>query len=220
MDFAPVIGTLGLVVFLLWLLASWLAWRWTWLAGFLKGSIIAGLFVLGGLFTAMAYDLSHWHRAADGETVAHISIDRSAGPAPVVKLALAGAGEDKRFTVTGDFVALELQTLRWKGFLDGVGLAYRPAFLHSRFDAIGNSTNWADAGQDSHAVSRLVSALDLWSLLHETALGERLNGFVHADTQEANYIPLADGALFGVVFRNGKLAVDALNEPARAASAL
>ncbi|TNF33851.1 MAG: hypothetical protein EP312_08025 [Gammaproteobacteria bacterium] len=212
MDYSSFVGTLGIVIALSWLLAMWLGWRWTWFLGWLKGSVIMGLVFTGVLLGSIALDLQHWQKAMDGEAIAHVSVDRSSGPTPVITIKSRGT-QDHELNINGDFLDLELQTLQWQGVFSSAGLSYRVAIAHSHFDAIENNLNWSDAGR-SHNLPYPTSGVDLWKAFHGTACGRYMSGLVKAGKLRVNYIPLEDGALFAVVFRGGKLVLEPQNQAA------
>ena len=220
MDYAAFVGTLGIVIGIMWLLAAWLAWRWTWLMGFIKGAVITGFLGVGLLLAAVASDMMHWQKAVEGLTVAHISIDRSSATTPTVSIKEIGNDVSHRLEVNGDFIDLEFHTLRWKSMFKSAGLSYRLAAAQSHFDTIENSMNWSDMGQRNYPLPHQSGWVDIWQSLYDTECGKHLNNFVKAGDLRVNYIPVQDGALFAVVFRDGKLVLEPLNEAAVATSTL
>lgn len=211
MDYAAFIGTLGIVIGVAWLLAAWLAWRWTWVIGWLKGSVITGLFGTGALLGMMASDLSYWQRAGEDLTVAHISIDRGSDPIPVVSIKTLGGGSSHTLSVNGDFLDLQFQTLQWSGVLEFGGLSYRLVSAQSRVDAIENNLNWSGTAEKTYSLPYESGVMDLWQA--STAL-KPLRNLVKPGTLRVNYIPVQDGALFAVIFRDGKLVLEAQNDAA------
>ena len=211
MDYAAFVGTLGIVIGIAWLLAAWLAWRWTWLLGWLKGSVVMGLLGAGVLLGAMASDMAHWQRAAEGLTVAHISIDRGSEPTPIVSIKTIGNGPSHTLKINGDFVDLEFQTLQWRGALESGGLSYRLVLAQSRFDAIENNLNWSGAAEKTYDLPYESGWIDIWQA--SSAL-KPLRNLVKPGKLRVNYIPVQDGALFAVIFRDGKLVLEAQNDAA------
>lgn len=218
MDYAAFIGTLGIVVGVSWFLGLWLAWRWSWFLGWLKGCVITGLLLMGLLLGAIASELSHWQKASDGLVVAHISIDRESQSIPVVSIKTAGnAASAHELSVNGDFVDLQFQTLQWLGVFNAGGLSYRLVEAQSRFDAIENNLNWSGAAQKTYALPYSSGAIDLWQA---SSTFKALRNLIKPGVLRVNYIPIQDGALFAVVFRGGKLVLEAQNDVAEKTATL
>ena len=217
MDYAPFIGTLGIVMAVTWLLAAFLAWRWTWLLGWLKGSVITGLLALGGLLGAIASDMAYWQQADEGRAMAHVSFTAPEGGNPVATIKIAGSTHSHTLEVNGDFLDLGFQALHWKGLFSRAGLSYRLVTARSHFDAIENAGGWAAASPKSQALSFTTGLIDVWKAASTYPL---LAGIVDPERLDVNYIPIQDGVLFAVIFRDGKLVLEAQNRAAENTSAL
>lgn len=219
MDYLAAIGVLAAGALILAAIGLWLAWRWTWLLGWLKGCVISAFFVAAAGIGLLALDLGYWQQAREGQPVAHVSIERRpTDTAARLGLRIPGGGPEMSLSVTGDFVDIGLHTLYGRGSLRMLGTAYRPAYVRPRWDQIEQRRRQATAPAVEPLPYR-ASPVDLWAQLQYGWLKGRLQGLVRSDTTELNYLPLADGALFAIVFRRGQLVIEPLNDAARTASA-
>lgn len=219
MDYTLASLVLGLLILLAWGVAAWLALRWTWLLGWLKGSVIVGLFLVGVLLAAVVVDISSWSSAGNGRPVAHISVERKNANEAQVQISLVGGNHaEMTVPVMGDYLEIGFNTLRWQGVFNSIGLSSRPAWIRNHFDTLDGTRSNGSSADNPIPLPHSVSPIKLWELLQNEGAQSFLRSFVRAGSQRVDYIPLKDGALFELKFSDGKLLMEPLNETAQQAS--
>lgn len=122
------------------------------------------------------------------------------------------AGETQRFTLRGDEWQIDARVLKWHAFTNVLGFdtAYRLDRISGRYTDIARER---DPARTVYALSP-PGRVDVWSLLHSYS---HYVPWVDALYGSATYVPMADGARFGITVSQSGLVARPLNDAARQA---
>ncbi len=205
---AIVLGLIALAVLLLalrLLIGDWiLAW--------LRGTV--GLTLLGGaaLIAAAAWDLRGYEQTGETRPIATLSFNKTDDKHFSVSLVDERGGE-QRYALSGDLWQLDVRVLKWFDAAARIGIkpGYRLERLSGRYLALEDEQKRPHTAVSLHSEQ---SVIDVWSWLQSV---NRYFSVIEAQTANASYLPMVDGAVYSVgIDRNGAV-VQALNERARLA---
>lgn len=195
---------IGLVVVLL------LWWKRGWFLQWLKGT--AGMALLAACIAGafMIVDLWSYRQLLEEEPLATVSI-YEVGNQKFDLTLVDAAGEESRYEVLGDQWQLDVRLLIWKGPISALGAmpVYRLDRLSGRYLSL----------EQERSAPRSVFALtqsrwfDLWSALK----GHQL--WLEAESGQAVYMPLVNGAVYSVHLTPKGLISRPLNDVAEEALA-
>lgn len=183
-----------------------------WILGWLRGS--AGL-LLAGCALALglgAWDMRSYQQVSAARPIATLAFNKVDDKQFSVNL-IDQAGNEQRYQLSGDLWQLDVRVLKWFDGLArwGVKPGYRLEQLSGRYLAL------ADEQKLPHTalpLSEKKSCCDVWSQLRAV---NRYFSVIEAQEFSATYLPMVDGALYGVSIGSAGLVAEPLNERAKLA---
>lgn len=188
--------------------AAWLFFSSGWFLQWLRGT--AGfLLVAFALYAAiLSAALFAYQQVEEGKVAATVSFERS-GLQKYVATLVDSAGNRHQMEIQGDLWQLDLRVLYWRGLFGALGAAplFVPEKLQGRYVLLEQQ-----ATADSSAFDLLDApplGYDLWKTVHEEG-GISLR----AERASVVLVPMADGAIYEVMFGERGLDVVATNSAA------
>lgn len=203
-------GMVLLALLILWLGVRAL-WRGRWFLAWLRGTCGLAVILLALLTGALAYDLSTYQQRQSGVTLATLHV--GTGDNGRYRATLDDGSGDRSLLLDGELWGMDVQVLEWSGLARLIGLqpGYRLSELNARFLSIEQQNA---AQYSEQQLARSWFGLDVWQLLQWA--GGSLP-FIEAGMAKLSFIPLADGASYGVEWLPTGLQARPLNEEARQA---
>ncbi|WP_111656504.1 hypothetical protein [Isoalcanivorax indicus] len=209
MSFSGVPIVMIVVSLLLVALGAWVLLRQQWLLQWLKGT--AGLLMLGGAvyLSILALNLYSYNALRAEVPLATVSF-RALGPQNFVATVALPGGDSHDYALRGDLWQLDTRVLHWKGLLAlvGAGPGYQLDRIQGRYLALEDQRSRESTTHDIHSPPVV---FDIWRGASEGSL------LLSGTTLSAAFLPMADGAIFEVVFQRGRLEGRPLNSSAEAA---
>lgn len=182
-------GIAGILLFIALILIVFLWWGRGWFLQWLKGS--AGMLLLAGsvISVFMLVDLWSYRQLLDEEPLATVSI-YELGDQQFDLTLVDASGKEQRFKLMGDQWQLDVRLLVWKGPV--VALGAMPVYRLDRIS--GRYLSLEQERTSERTVYTLTDSrwFDLWSALK----GHKL--WLEAESGQAVYMPLVNGAVFSV----------------------
>jgi len=182
-------GIAGILLFIALILIVFLWWGRGWFLQWLKGS--AGMLLLAGsvISVFMLVDLWSYRQLLDEEPLATVSI-YELGDQQFDLTLVDASGKEQRFKLMGDQWQLDVRLLVWKGPV--VALGAMPVYRLDRIS--GRYLSLEQERTSERTVYALTDSrwFDLWSALK----GHKL--WLEAESGQAVYMPLVNGAVFSV----------------------
>lgn len=172
-----------------------------------------GFGLAAALCGSIALNLLTYQRLTQERSVAQLSFAQLAPQRFEVELRLAD-GSSRRLTLTGDEWQLDARVLKWSGLATVLG--FDPLFRLERL-----SGRYLSAAQELSAARTVHGfaggrGVDLWAAAR---LSDGWMPWVDALYGSAAYLPMRDGARYGVTISGSGLVARPLNEAAAAAIA-
>lgn len=183
-----------------------------WLLGWLRGTLGLLLIGAGVLLALTAYDVFTYQQILSEKSIATLSFEKQGSQRYTATLVDADGGEHQ-FELLGDQWQLDARIIKWPGILSawGVKPGYRLDRISGRYFSLAKERN---AERSVYALSQSQFGVDIWVWLQES--GNALP-FVNAVYGSATFVPMDDGALYGVSLTNSGLIARPLNERAQLA---
>ncbi len=201
-----VMGALALV---LAILAMRLLFRSGWFLGWLKGSLGISMLLATGVLCLTIYVLKDYNVQAADASLGNVSLTGASGQQYVLKLS-EGDHAPVPYTIEGDFWTVSYRILDFS-VLPGTGK------LPITYQVEGVSARFMTLEQELKAknIPVIVNAMGqkIWPLM---VLLDRM-GVIRARVAELEFVPVIDGALFDVHFKDDQIELVPLNEPGKAA---
>lgn len=183
-----------------------------WLLGWLRG-MTGLLLVAAGFVVAMtAFDLLSYRQVLTDKPIATISFERLS-PQHYRAILVDNAGRERRFDIAGDQWQLDARIIRWTSFIAGLGV--KPAY---KLDRLGGRYLSLDKERQSerslHSLAETNAVgVDLWPLLQSASHWLP----IEAQYGSATFLPMDDGALYGISMSSAGLVGRPLNVRAQEA---
>lgn len=190
MQFIGLSVILVLPLLLLLALLIRLALPFGWVFGWLRGNLLLGLLVLLLAGAATVWELQTFRPLLPDQQIMQVQISQLEPQR--YRLLLAYQGKQQQVDVQGELWEMDVQLIRWGGVLAALGLddGYRPYRLRGRFLSLEEQQR----GATNQALKPVPVWRDAWHWL-EASGGSRL---ISADAFTLGFMPLADGAEFGI----------------------
>lgn len=184
-----------------------------WFLGWLRGTAGLLLVFLAAIIAIGAMDYASYRQLSTETQIASISFTRVNDKQYTATVVETGGGQSK-FQIYGDLWQIDARIIKWKGALARMGLApsYRLARLSGRYYALEDERSGSKSVFD---INTSKYGVDVWRWLQNNPF---FNGFVDAKFGSATFMPMADGALYGVILTHNGLMARPLNEPAENAA--
>lgn len=169
-------------------------WRLAWLLPWLKGNLLLLGVAFAGALAIVAWDLQQFKSLEPGANVATIEIRALDHPQQYEVLFSAGT-EPRSILMEGDLWQLDAQVLRWHGLGHAIGLqdGYRLHRLTGRYLALEQQRGLLPDEQGG-VLHQTPAWRDAWRWLDILDSGALLD----TDAFIVRFIPMADGARFGI----------------------
>src|SRR3989338_2565248 len=163
-----------------------------WFLGWLRGTFGLAFLALAALVGLVAYGLYGYTPLPEGKPLVTLSFQAD-GPQRYRVSLLEGATE-RSVTLEGDLWQLDARLFKWKGLAALIGLepGYRLEKLSGRFLAIEQQDR---AQQAQVALAESPYGVDLWRWMR---LGQHDLLMFDPQALRVTYLPIADGAVYGV----------------------
>ncbi|MCG8573994.1 MAG: hypothetical protein MI810_03860 [Flavobacteriales bacterium] len=186
--------------------------RTGWFLGWLRGMF--GLVLTGGgvLLALTAYDVFSYQQILAEKAIATLSFEKL-GTQRYQATLVDAEGAEQTYELLGDQWQLDARIIKWPGILSawGVKPGYRLDRISGRYFSLAKERN----GERSvYALSQSEFGIDVWAWLQ--GAGQSLP-FVNAVYGSATFVPMDDGALYGVSLTSSGLIARPLNERAQMA---
>ncbi len=193
---------LGVVFAVIALLAGcFFLFQRNWLLGWVKGTVGLLLLVGAGYFALFSVNLLNYQRLMEGQPVATVSMEEKAPQVFVVTV--TGTGDQgQTVELQGDLWQLDARVIRWKGFLQLLGLqpAYQLDRVQGRYLSLQEEQ---ERNRTVYSMAKPGLVFDLW----ESAVGGN-SMLVDARYGSAAYVPMADGAIYEVTLGSSGLVAE------------
>lgn len=184
-----------------------------WLLGWLRGMAGAGFVFLASCVGLAALDLRSYKQVEVDAPIAAVSFEQLGDQYYRATFVPTETGAPLQFDLRGDQWQLDARIVRWRGPLRTIG--GKPGFrldrISGRYLSIEDQRSRALTDYSLVDQERVV---DFWAWVY------RHRGWVpwvDADYNSATFIPMADGALYEVVWSSSGLVAKPLNAPAQQA---
>ena len=182
-----------------------------WLLAWLRGTAGLLILALAVVIAVAAWDL-HGYRQVDAKPIATLAFNKLDDKRYALTL-VDQAGVEQRHEINGDMWQLDVRLLRWPDAVARVGM--KPGYQLDQL--AGRYLSLEDEQKQPHTVIALHAEqrwFDLWTSLQRI---NRYFSLLTADRLRASYQPMADGALYSVVFLNNGIATQPMNDRAKSA---
>lgn len=183
-----------------------------WILPWLRGN--AGLLLLGAavVLALAGWDIRSYQQVSATRPIATLAFSKIDDKQFNVNL-VDQAGNEQRYQLSGDLWRLDARVLKWfdAAARAGVKPGYRLDRLSGRYIALSDEQKLPHTAID---LNNEQSYFDMWSQLRAV---NRYFSVIEAQDASANYLPMADGALYSVTIGAAGLVVQPLNERARLA---
>jgi hypothetical protein len=183
-----------------------------WLLGWLRGSVGLVLAAVALVVGLAAWDL-HGYKAVLAERPIGTLAFNMLGEQRYAATLVDDAGNEQRFELLGDMWQLDVRVLKWTNALARLG--FKPGYRLDRLS--GRYLSLEDEQNRPRSLIALRSdepPLDVWYWLRRV---NRHFSLIDAAYGSATYLPMADGALFGVSMGHSGLVARPLNDRAKLA---
>lgn len=211
MGFNTVILVLALGSVLVAAVAIVFLLRGPWFWGWLKGSLGLGGLLAATYFIFMSVSLMYYQPLQGGQAVATVSFQQQTADSYLVTVTAAKGGQSLAYSLNGDLWQLSIRGLIWQGplALFSPDQGYQLLSIQSRYLALEQARLNKSSQHDLLPVSLLLDAWRQGSTISKLVTEEKI--------YQSSYLPMADGALFKVVWQDGRLVGEPLNGVAEAA---
>lgn len=175
-------------------------WFWAWL----KGSLGMGGLMLAVYFAFLSISLMNYQPLDEEQVVATVSFQMQTEKAFVATVT-PSSKQSLSYNLEGDLWQLSIRSLKWSGPLALLSpeQGYQLSKLQSRYLALEQARANNISQHDLTPVSLMRDAWRKGSVVAELATQEKQH--------KSLYLPMADGALFQVVWQDGRLVGKPLN---------
>lgn len=179
--------------------------RGPWFWGWLKGSLgITGL-LAAAYFIFMSISLVYYQPLLERQAVATVSFQQQTADSYLVSVTAAQGGQPLTYSLKGDFWQLSVRGLIWQEPLALLSpdQGYQLLSIQSRYLSLEQARLNKTSQHDLLPVSLLLDAWRQGSIVSKLVTEEKI--------YQSPFLPMADGALFKVVWQDGRLVGEPLN---------
>lgn len=204
MGFNAVLAVLALGSIVVSAIAIMVLLRGPWFWGWLKGCLGVGGLVLALYFAFLSISLINYQPLAEEQVVATVSFQMQT-PNAYVATITSSAKRSLSYNLEGDLWQLSVRSLKWGGPLAVLSpkQGYQLSRVKSRYLALEQARSNSVSQHDLTPVSLLRDAWRKGSAVAEFTTQEKQHN--------SPYLPMADGALFQVMWQDGRLVGKPLN---------
>ena len=185
-----------------------------WFLGWLRGMLGLALVSAGVLLALVAWDVFSYQQVLREKSIVTLSFEKLARQHYRATLVDEG-GVEEVFELHGDQWQLDARIIKWPGILSawGVQPGYRLDRLSGRYFSLAKERT---AERSVYALESSRLGVDVWAWLQTAGQGLP---FVDAVYGSATFVPMEDGAIYGVRLTHSGLIARPLNERAQSAVA-
>jgi hypothetical protein len=180
-------------------------WFVAWARGMAAFSLLAAA-VATGFFS---YDLLAYKESRYEQPIGHISFEQM-GSRSFEALLVDGAGNESRYSLSGDQWQIDVRMLQWADGIPARPL-YRMDQLSGRYLSLEEQQN---ATKSVYDVGAGAGVIDAWESIRSYRI---LFPFINALHTSASYLPMVDGAIYSISLGQHGLIARPLNEAATVA---
>ena len=185
--------------------------RFSWIFGWLKGTLGLCFLGLAGVMCVVNLDLLSYQHMLEEESVVTLSFERITEQKYQATLVYVKEGRQERYEIFGDQWQIDVRVIRWSGLFEAFGV--KPGY---RFDRLsGRYFTLEDERAKPRSIHQLKTSeypVDLWSWLKQN---NGLVPWVEAAYGSATYLPMSDGAIFDVSMSYSGLSAVPVNQAAK-----
>ena len=182
----------------------------SWIMGWLKGTLGMCFLLLAALIVAVNVDLMSYKRLASEKPIATLSFEKVGEQRFKGTLVVIEDNVEETFDVHGDQWQMDARIIRWKGVFQAFGV--KPGYRLDRLS--GRYFSLEDERRKERSVHRLSSSqyvVDLWQWLHGK---NNFFPWIEAVYGSATFLPMSDGAVYQVSLGHSGLTAKPLNSAA------
>ncbi len=185
--------------------------KFSWVFGWLKGTI--GLCFLGvaGVICIANLDLMSYKHLLEENSVVTLSFEQVGEQNFRATVVFVEDGVEETYEVFGDQWQIDVRVIRWHGIFETFGVApgYRFDRLSGRYFTLEDERT---KPRSVHTLKTSEYVVDLWSWLKQN---NNLVPWVEAAYGSATYLPMSDGAIFDVSMSYSGLVAAPVNQAAK-----
>ena len=209
MSLMIIMVVMGAIALVMALFSLKLLFRSGWFFGWIKGTF--GLLLLAGtcILGILVFQLKDFNVQQSDQSLGHVAISKIKGQQFNLKLAVSNQPAVS-YTIEGDFWTTSYRMIDFSTLPGGakIPVVFQLEGASGRYMTLEQELNAKTPPAEISAMSERI-----WPFM---VLLDSI-GVVNASIAELEFVPLVDGSLFDVHFKDGEIGLSGLNEPAKAA---
>lgn len=212
--FFGVFSILSVAIALLALLiAAKLLKRFSWIIGWLRGTIGLCFLLVAVLVVVVNLDLLSYRHILQERPIVTLSFAELGEQHFQVTIANLDSGKEQEYELHGDQWQLDARIIRWEGFFESFGVkpGYRLERIGGRYFSLEDERL---KPRSVHELEKSLYYVDAWAWFHENP---SMFPWLEAVYGSATFLPMSDGAIYQVSLSQSGLTANPINDIAEQA---